>query len=30
MFLNQAAFAFQKWTGINPQIDEEVIRLLDR
>ena len=30
MFLNQAAFAFQKWTGINPQIDEEVIKLLDK
>jgi shikimate 5-dehydrogenase len=30
MFLNQAAFAFQKWTGINPQIDQEVIKLLDK
>jgi shikimate dehydrogenase len=30
MFLNQAAFAFQKWTGFTPQIDNEVIKLLDK
>ena len=30
MFLNQAAFAFQKWTNIYPTIDDEVIKLLEK
>jgi|TARA_B110000259_G_C13938568_1_gene371847 shikimate dehydrogenase len=29
MFLNQAKYAFNIWTNIVPEIDEEVIRLLD-
>ena len=29
MFLNQAKIAFQIWTGITVEIDEEVIKLLD-
>ena len=29
MFLNQAKYAFKIWTGISPEIDDEVIRLLD-
>ena len=29
MFLNQALLAFQKWTGVYPEIDNEVIKLLD-
>ncbi len=30
MFLKQALASFEKWTGINPQVDEEVIKLLDK
>ena len=29
MFLNQAIYAFNLWTDIKPEIDEEVIKLLD-
>jgi shikimate dehydrogenase len=29
MFLNQAAHAFNLWTNITPEIDDEVIKLLD-
>ncbi len=29
MFLNQAIYAFSLWTKITPEIDEEVIKLLD-
>ena len=29
MFLNQAKYAFNIWTGIIPEIDNEVIKLLD-
>ena len=29
MFLNQAKIAFNTWTGISPEIDEEVIKILD-
>ena len=29
MFLYQAQIAFQIWTGIVPEIDDEVIKLLD-
>ena len=29
MFLNQALVSFERWTGISPQIDNEVIKLLD-
>jgi shikimate dehydrogenase len=29
MFLNQAKYAFNIWTNILPEIDDEVIRLLD-
>lgn len=29
MFLNQAKYAFNTWTNIMPEIDEEVIKLLD-
>jgi len=29
MFLNQAKYAFNIWTGIIPEIDDEVIKLLD-
>ena len=29
MFLNQAAFSFEKWTGIYPKIDDEVMKLLN-
>ena len=29
MFLNQAKYAFNLWTNITPEIDEEVIKLLD-
>ncbi len=29
MFLNQARIAFQIWTGVDPKIDDEVIKLLD-
>ena len=30
MFLNQAIYAFNLWTNITPEIDDEVIELLDR
>jgi shikimate dehydrogenase len=30
MFLNQALISFEKWTGITPKIDDEMIKLLDR
>ena len=30
MFLNQAIYAFNLWTNITPEIDNEVIKLLDR
>ena len=30
MFLKQAALSFKKWTEITPQIDDEVIKLLDK
>ena len=30
MFLNQAKYAFNIWTNIVPEIDDEVIKLLDR
>ena len=30
MFLNQAKYAFNLWTNITPEIDEEVFKLLDR
>ena len=30
MFLNQATYAFNLWTNIMPEIDNEVIKLLDR
>ena len=30
MFLNQAIYAFNLWTNIKPEIDNEVIKLLDR
>ena len=30
MFLNQAIYAFKLWTKITPEIDDEVIKLLDR
>ena len=30
MFLNQALISFERWTGISPQIDDEVIKLLDK
>ena len=29
MFLNQAKYAFNLWTNITPEIDDEVIKLLD-
>ena len=29
MFLNQAKYAFNIWTNIMPEIDDEVIKLLD-
>ena len=29
MFLNQAKYAFNIWTNIIPEIDDEVIKLLD-
>jgi len=29
MFLNQAIYAFNLWTNIKPEIDDEVIKLLD-
>ncbi len=29
MFLNQAKIAFNTWTGISPEIDDEVIKILD-
>ena len=29
MFLNQAKYAFNIWTNIIPEIDDEVIELLD-
>jgi shikimate 5-dehydrogenase len=29
MFLNQAKYAFNIWTNIVPEIDDEVIKLLD-
>jgi len=29
MFLNQAIYAFKLWTNITPEIDDEVIKLLD-
>ena len=29
MFLNQAVSAFNLWTNITPEIDDEVIKLLD-
>ena len=29
MFLNQAKYAFNIWTNIEPEIDDEVIKLLD-
>ena len=28
MFLNQAKYAFNTWTNIMPEIDEEVIKLI--
>ena len=30
MFLNQAIYAFNLWTNITPEIDDEVIKLLDQ
>ena len=30
MFLNQAIYAFNLWTNITPEIDDGVIKLLDR
>ena len=30
MFLNQAIVSFERWTGISPKIDNEIIKLLDR
>ena len=30
MFLNQAMYAFKLWTNIEPEIDAEVIKLLDK
>jgi len=30
MFLNQAVHAFNLWTNITPEIDDEVLKLLDR
>ena len=30
MFLNQAIYAFNLWTNITPEIDDEVIKLLDK
>ena len=29
MFLNQAIYAFNIWTNITPEIDDEVIKLLE-
>jgi len=29
MFLNQAKYAFNIWTSIMPEIDDEIIKLLD-
>jgi len=29
MFLNQAVYAFNLWTNITPEIDDEIIKLLD-
>ena len=29
MFLYQAMYSFQKWTGVTPKIDDETIKLLD-
>ena len=29
MFLYQAMYSFQKWTGVNPEIDDKTIKLLD-
>jgi hypothetical protein len=29
MFLNQAKYAFHIWTNVLPEIDDEVIKLLD-
>ncbi|OUX54592.1 MAG: shikimate dehydrogenase [Pelagibacteraceae bacterium TMED287] len=29
MFLYQAMYSFQKWTGVTPEIDDETIKLLD-
>ena len=29
MFLHQAKIAFNTWTGISPEVDEEVIKILD-
>ena len=29
MFLYQALYSFQKWTGVTPKIDNETIKLLD-
>jgi len=29
MFLNQAIYSFNLWTNITPEIDDEVIKLLD-
>ena len=29
MFLNQAKYAFNIWTNVMPEIDDEVIKLLD-
>ena len=30
MFLNQAMYAFKLWTNIEPEIDTEVVKLLDK
>ena len=29
MFLYQAMYSFQKWTGVKPKIDDETIKFLD-
>ena len=30
MFLNQAMYAFKLWTNIEPEIDIEIVKLLDK
>ena len=30
MFLNHAIYAFKLWTNIEPEIDIEIVKLLDK